>query len=77
MSTFDEIDRCIEALHAAKLSLRAYGSATSEGVAHLREIAKTLAFSRSNMGMYGGIVQQVADAIHRGLINEDPPPPSQ
>lgn len=69
-----EILRCIEALNAIALIGSTYGS-SEKGSLIVRDIADALATHRSKMGKYGGICQQVADAIHRGVLSHEPPPP--
>lgn len=75
MSTpIDDLDRCIEALTAVRLALKTHAT-SPDGVARVDQIAQDLACYRSAGGMYGGIAQQVADAIQRGILNREPPPP--
>lgn len=69
----EELARCISALHAIEIISDAYAS-SEKSAALITEIATALAFRRSEMGKYGGICQQVSDAIHRGLLNHEPPP---
>ena len=67
-----EIARCIEALNAVELIRQTYGS-SQKGAELVHKIAEALASHRSKMGRYGGICQQAADAIHRGILNQEPP----
>ena len=73
-NTCDHIDRCIEALTAVRFALQTHASGPG-GVALIEQIASDLACYRSQAGAYGGIAQQVADAIQRGILNREPPPP--
>jgi hypothetical protein len=67
-----DIDRCIQALMSVKLDAAAYGSG-AEGSKRVRQVADTLALYRSPVGGYGGLCQQVSNAIHRGVLNQEPP----
>jgi hypothetical protein len=67
-----EIDRCIQALMSVKLNKDAYGDG-AEGSERVRQVAATLALYRSPLGGYGGLCQQVSYAIHRGVLNQEPP----
>jgi hypothetical protein len=65
-----DLESCIAALTSIDLIHSTYASTRSDLIA---EVAKMLALRKSELGKYGGICQQVADAIHRGILNQEPP----
>lgn len=66
---------CVNALGSIELIRQTYASG-AKGVALTKEVADALAMHRSDLNSYGGLCVQVSAAIYRGILNQEPPPPS-
>ncbi len=66
-----DIELCVGALNAVALFRSTFASG-AESAELIRRTADALALNRSAAGAYGGLCQQVASAIYRGILNTEP-----